>query len=275
MNELLGSSQLAGTTTSSSADLPQNPSGAVEVADGVMAEDYLFPSLRLSADLIDDNLEYHRYHDSFTGLITLHGETGVYNAGFVRMRRICLRQAMEDGAPWLSIINYDQEATDVCSVVVDDRNCTWSDRVEHSLTMDLVDLNMNIIQLLMVRPEFRGLNLGLWAISLLTKKFNGLTVLRPLPLQFCFKNDIEKLRLGNYGGSKSRATTRLRKHYGLAGFKRIRGSAYMGISDACGRPSSETFLEDDVVIMPVAVLKGMDDPMGVKWADKWLGGDQG
>jgi hypothetical protein len=116
----------------------------------------------------------------------------------------------------------------------------YRDSIREQFEIALLDLL--IIQLVEIEPEFRGQRIGLLAISKVVDIFGencGLVAIKPFPLQFsnfrdsgrCSPNEMDAAEI-----AFQRATQKLRRYWDRAGFRRVCGTDYSALSPALRRP---------------------------------------
>jgi hypothetical protein len=104
---------------------------------------------------------------------------------------------------------------------------------------EVVPMNILILDRIEIHPPFRGRRFGLAALKCLIQRLRigaGLIAMKPFPLQFesgaidCTPEELALRGLNGFKGGETWCTTKLRRYYGLLGFKQGPRTPYMAMT---------------------------------------------
>jgi hypothetical protein len=212
------------------------------------------PRLRISACLTSDSVgDYRSLVDQYEGQIFVEEadeeivEDKEIFAGKISAERVCLGQALDEHAPFSHLIDVSQTVMDYCGPLLDGDGefCT---QVEKLFDGDVYDRDIVLITEVLIKPQFRGSGLGLWAMRLMMTKMSpgaGLIVIKPFPLQFDHNMLKNQELCREYGitelpKKKVSATRKLTEYYAKLGFRRLPKTPLMVASTAMRLPSLDS-----------------------------------
>lgn len=237
-----------------SSDLAEENSRSSGAVIGRRTRGWCYPQLRISACLTSDSAgDYGSLVDEYKGEVFVHEpdedstEDKYFFAGKISAQRVCLGQAVNENAPAFDVIDVSQTVMDYCGPLLDGDE-EFCSEVQELFDEQVYDRDIVLITEVLIKPQFRGSGLGLWAMRLMMTKMSpgaGLIVIKPFPLQFD-RNTLKNQELCTEYGitelpkQKVSATRRLTDYYARLGFRRLPKTPLMVASTAMKLPSSES-----------------------------------
>ena len=162
--------------------------------------------------------------------------------GTIKAHRIYGGRAMNDRYSLWDVCNAHEQETSDCYAILFSESYDYIPVIEEMFP-EAFSPDVLLIDLVRVRPAFRGRDLGLLAARRVIDMFepeDGLVVVKPFPLQFNAPNRSHRTKdedLSGFVTDEVAAFDKLRRYWARLGFRQVGDTEYLALSPALITPS--------------------------------------
>lgn len=207
--------------------------------------------------------EPSRFLRTWSGNVVLMGDSldddDFIEIGHFLVRYVDVEGAVAEGYSVFDVFDSDSVTADYYDALFNEDNISLFKEnlagLESGTDYGVGTFNVLILDRLIIFPGYRGKGFGLAALAAMINWFRlgaGLIVMKPFPLQFesalrkeSRAEEREQLGLSAFSGNQRSATMKLKRLYGELGFKAIRGTDFMMLSQQTPLPRVDDLIRDD------------------------------